>query len=201
MARALSLHAEAIVTSAEIPVLAIHQAFARPNAEYLPIRILNLAPVPAEAAEILAGATGLAWLVVNESEAAAILGRPVEGLAAAVQAAADLIAAGTPYAVVTAGAHGAAVAAPAGGAAVPARRRPPRGRAWLPRHGGRHASAPATPSSARSRSPSPPASRQPRRSAPPPRPVPQPPPVPGHRAAMPRPADILALTGLNWPVG
>ena len=111
MARALSLPAEAIVTSAEIPVLAIHKAFARPKAEYLPIRILNLAPVPAEATEILAGATSLDWLVVNESEAAAILGRPVEGLPAAVQAAADLTMVGAPYVVVTAGAHGAALAA------------------------------------------------------------------------------------------
>jgi ribokinase len=46
--------------------------------------------------------------VVNESEAAAVLGRPVSGLAAAASAAADLVAAGAANAVVTAGAAGAA---------------------------------------------------------------------------------------------
>jgi ribokinase len=195
VARALSLPAEAMVTSAEIPVSAIHRAFARPNAGYLPIRILNLAPVPAEAAEILAGATGLAWLVVNESEAAAILGRPVEGLAAAVQAAADLVAACTPYAVVTAGSHGAAVAAPPG--APPAAPLAVPGfpvtavdtvgagdtfvgalavalAAGVPAAEAVRAAA-AAGAAAVTR--------------------------PGAQTAMPRPADILALTGLNWPVG
>ena len=50
------------------------------------------------------------WLVVNESEAAAVLGRPVSGLDGAARAAADLVAVGAGNAVVTAGAAGAAFA-------------------------------------------------------------------------------------------
>jgi ribokinase len=52
--------------------------------------------------------------VVNESEAAAVLGRPVSGLADAGWAAAELLAAGPGHAVVTAGARGAALAGPDG---------------------------------------------------------------------------------------
>src|ERR1700689_2368425 len=59
--------ADAIVGRAEIRVLAIHRMSARPKAQRLPIHILTLAPVPAEATEILAGATSLDWLVVNKS--------------------------------------------------------------------------------------------------------------------------------------
>ena len=50
--------------------------------------------------------------MVNESEAAAVLGRPVAGLAEAADAAADLVAAGARNAVVTAGAAGAAYCGP-----------------------------------------------------------------------------------------
>ena len=50
------------------------------------LRVLNLAPAPPEAAGIVAA--GVDWLVVNESEAAAVLGRPVAGLAGAAGAAA-----------------------------------------------------------------------------------------------------------------
>ncbi len=55
-------------------------------------------------------AGGVDWLVVNETEAAAVLRRKVEGLTDAAQAAAELVAAGVKHAVVTAGAHGAALA-------------------------------------------------------------------------------------------
>ena len=48
--------------------------------------------------------------MVNETEAAAVLGRKVEGLTDAAEAAAGLLAAGARHAVVTAGAHGAALA-------------------------------------------------------------------------------------------
>ena len=70
--------------------------------------MLNLAPAPPgeSAAGILKARPD--WLVVNESEAAAVLGRPVGGLAEAARAAADLVAAGARNAVVTAGAAGAA---------------------------------------------------------------------------------------------
>ena len=70
--------------------------------------LLNLAPVPPEAATLLAA--GVDWLVVNESEAAALLGLPVAGLRDAADAAAGLAAMGARHAVVTAGAQGAVLA-------------------------------------------------------------------------------------------
>ena len=100
-----------LVISAEIPVPAIAQALAQAEGR----KILNLAPAPDNAAELVAAAgERLDWLVVNESEAAAVLGRPVSGLADAKQAATELTAKGPRYAVVTAGAHGAALAGPDG---------------------------------------------------------------------------------------
>lgn len=217
VARAFARPADALVISAEIPVLAIHKAFARPKAEYLPIRILNLAPVPAEATEILAGATSLDWLVVNESEAAAILGRPVEGLPAAAQAAADLTTIGAPYAVVTAGAHGAALAGPQTGSPIappvpPVPPVPPPGAAAAPEAGAplavpgfrvtavdtvgagdtfvgalAVALAAGVPAAEAVRAAAAAGAAAVTR--------------PGAQTAMPRTADILALTGLNWPVG
>jgi ribokinase len=92
-----------LVICAEIPVSAIRAAVAQSTRH-----VLNLAPAPADAAAIVAG--GVDWLVVNEGEAAAVLGRPVSGLAEAAQAAAALVQAGARHAVVTAGAHGAALA-------------------------------------------------------------------------------------------
>jgi ribokinase len=103
-----------LVISAEIPAPAITQALAQPGR-----KILNLAPVPANATTLVATAGGnLDWLVVNESEAAAVLGRPVGGLADAARAAAELVARGPRHAVVTAGAHGAALAGPDGTHAI-----------------------------------------------------------------------------------
>ena len=134
-----------LVISAEIPVPAITQALAQAGPA-----ILNLAPAPENARALVDTAgPGLDWLVVNESEAAAVLGRPVSGLADAAVAAADLIARGPRHAVVTAGAHGAALAS--------ARTAPPPSKA-----SGSPRSTPsgrATPSSGRSPSPSRPASR------------------------------------------
>jgi ribokinase len=106
--------ADVLVISAEIPVAAIRAALAAEWPGTPPVRILNLAPAPPEARELVAG--GVDWLVVNESEAAAVLGRPVAGLAGAAQAAADLAKAGARNAVVTAGAAGAAYCGPAAGA-------------------------------------------------------------------------------------
>jgi ribokinase len=65
-------------------------------------------------------AEGVDWLVVNESEAEAVLGTPVHGLAEAGQAALALVTAGARTAVVTAGAHGAALAGAAISAPAPA---------------------------------------------------------------------------------
>ena len=99
--------AHVLVISAEVPVPAIAAALAAcAGREPRPLTVLNLAPAPPEAAGLVAARPD--WLVVNESEAAAVLGRPVSGLAAAAGAAADLVAAGAANAVVTAGAAGAA---------------------------------------------------------------------------------------------
>ena len=57
--------------------------------------------------------------MVNETEAAAVLGRKVEGLTDAAEAAAGLVAAGARHAVVTAGAHGAALAPSTGPEGAP----------------------------------------------------------------------------------
>jgi ribokinase len=106
--------AQVLVISAEVPVPAIRAALdgRLVAGEPATIRVLNLAPAPPEAAELVAANPD--WLVVNESEAAAVLGRPVAGLADATQAAADLVAAGARNAVVTAGAAGAAYCGPYG---------------------------------------------------------------------------------------
>lgn len=126
-----------LVISAEIPPAAIAAVLAGADRRGVPT-LLNLAPVPAGAAALLAA--GPDWLVVNETEAAALLGQPVAGLAGAAEAAAalrDLLTAaagpGTKeakeakeaaparggYAVVTAGSHGAALAGPDGTEQVP----------------------------------------------------------------------------------
>jgi ribokinase len=99
--------AHVLVISAEVPVPAIAAALgACARQSPRPLTVLNLAPAPPEAASLLAARPD--WLVVNESEAAAVLGWPVSGLAAAARAAAELVAAGAASAVVTAGAAGAA---------------------------------------------------------------------------------------------
>ena len=96
-------HGDILVICAEIPVPAITAALTKATR-----CILNLALARPDAAAIVAA--GVDWLVVNETEAAAVLGLPVSGLAEAGQAAAALITAGARHAVVTAGAHGAALA-------------------------------------------------------------------------------------------
>ena len=98
---------DVLVISAEIPLPAIRLALDRARGTRC---VLNLAPAPAPAEAAGLVADGVDWLVVNESEAGAILGQPVDGLAGARRAAAGLVAAGARYAVVTAGAHGAALA-------------------------------------------------------------------------------------------
>src|SRR5690349_4254675 len=86
-AAALAGPPDLLVISAEIPPAAIAAALAAAASRGVPT-LLNLAPVPANAAALLAA--GVDWLVVNESEAAALLGRPVPGLAGAAEAAAAL---------------------------------------------------------------------------------------------------------------
>ncbi len=109
VAAAEAISRDILVISAEIPASAITQALTQAGPA-----ILNLAPAPetpaAAATLVAAGGDRLDWLVVNESEAAAVLGRPVDGLADAALAAAELVAKGPRHAVVTAGARGAALA-------------------------------------------------------------------------------------------
>jgi len=184
---ALAEPGSVLVVCAEIPVEVIVAAVARHRAS-----ILNLAPAPeppADAAAIVAGARP-DWLVVNETEAGTVLGRPVRGLAEAGQAAAALLAAGVRHAVVTAGAHGAALAGPDGTGTVSAFRVDAVDTvgagdtfvgalavalaAGIPAaEAARAASAAAATAATR----------------------------PGAQAGMPRPADILAITGVSWPAG
>jgi len=190
VAAALSHPAHVLVICAEIPVPAIRSALAQPRGA---IRILNLAPAPPEAAAIVAGSgEGLDWLVVNESEAGAVLDRKVDGLNDAAQAASALVAAGVRHAVVTAGAHGAAVAGPnrTKPVTVPAFRivavdTVGAGDAFVGALAVALAAgvpAPeAVPAAAAAGATA--ATRH------------------GAQAGMPRPADIRAATGLTWPVG
>jgi len=161
-----------LVICAEIPVPAITSALTRAGR-----CILNLAPAPPGAAAIVAA--GVDWLVVNETEAAAVLGRPVSGLAGAGQAAADLVAAGARHAVVTAG------AATIGAFRVDAVDTVGAGdtfvgalavalAAGIPAAEAVRAAAAAGATAATR---------------------------PGAQAGMPRPADILATTGVAWPAG
>ncbi len=115
-AAALSGPADILVLSAEIPaeVLAAVLASAGDQAAAC---LLNLAPVPRAAASLLSA--GVDWLVVNESEASAILGRTVAGLRDAASAAAELAANGARHAVITAGSQGAVLAGAAGAESVP----------------------------------------------------------------------------------
>jgi ribokinase len=110
---------DALVLSAEIPAGVLADVLAR--AREAGVRcVLNLAPVPDGAAGLLAG--GVDWLVVNELEAAAVLGRPVAGPpaaelpataeppAAGAAGAAGLTRMGARHAVVTLGPAGAVLA-------------------------------------------------------------------------------------------
>ena len=181
-------HGDILVICAEIPVPAIKAALIKAAEPRAASCVLNLAPVPPDAAAIVAA--GVDWLVVNETEAAAVLGRPVGGLAEAGQAAAALITAGARHAVVTAGAHGAALAGPDATGTISAFRVDAvdtvgAGDTFV----GALAVALAAgiPAAAAVRAASAAAATAATR--------------PGAQAGMPRPADILATTGLRWPAG
>jgi ribokinase len=180
-----SAHRDVLVISAEVPVPVIAAALAATSGRTL--QVLNLAPAPPEAADLVAA--GPDWLVVNESEAAAVLGRPVAGLAEAADAAVALVAAGARNAVVTAGAAGAAYCAQDEAVTVPgfkvtaidtvgagdtfvgalavalAAGVPPVAAVTAAAAAGAAAAA-----------------------------------RPGTQSGMPRPADVLAVTGHRWPV-
>ena len=110
VAAAFAAPCEALVASAEIPAGVLAGVLGRAR-EAGTTCVLNLAPAPAGAADLLAG--GVDWLVVNEQEAAAVLGRPVTGEAGpagAPMAASALARMGARHAVVTLGAAGAVLA-------------------------------------------------------------------------------------------
>ncbi len=196
---ALAGSPDVLVISAEVPVPAIQAALDQARAfvagtlqvpapdQARPLTcLLNLAPVPPGAEDLLA--SGVDWLVVNETEASAILGHPVTGLDGAATAAASLLIMGATHTVVTAGAAGAAYAGPAGrisadgfpvqaidsvgagdtfvGALATAL-----GAGAAPGPALRAACAAAAVATTR----------------------------PGTQEAMPHPADIPALTGVSWP--
>ncbi|HEY1624482.1 MAG TPA: PfkB family carbohydrate kinase [Streptosporangiaceae bacterium] len=180
---------DVLVISAEIPLSVIEAALARPRSW---LCVLNLAPVPANLAAVaalLGGGAGPDWLVVNEPEAAAVLGRPVDGLGAAERAAADL-AAGLRHVVVTAGAQGAALAEPSGttlavpGFGVEAVDTVGAGDTFVAALA--VALAAGVPSGDAVRAATAAAATAVTRH--------------GAQAALPRPADIAAVTGLTWPV-
>jgi ribokinase len=181
---------DVLVICAEIPVPAIRSALARARGARC---ILNLAPAPESPPAAAIVADGVDWLVVNETEAAAVLGRKVEGLKDAAEAAAELLAAGARHAVVTAGAHGAALAPGTGPAGAPLTIEAFRveavdtvgaGDTFVgalavalaagvpPAEAVRAAAAAGATAATR----------------------------PGAQTAMPRPADIRAATGLTWPM-
>lgn len=186
VAAALAGGCDLLVLSAEIPAGTLAAGLAGARAAGLRC-LLNLAPAPAEPAALLAG--GLDWLVVNESEAAAVLGRAVAGPADAGAAARDLCGLGARHAVVTAGSRGAALAGPAGGEVIPALSvrsvdSVGAGDAFVaalavalaaglrPADAVRAAAAAGATATTRH----------------------------GTQDALPRPADILAATGVTWPV-
>ena len=195
VAAALAAQPDVLVISAEVPVPAIRAALnqARTHAAgtlEAPARplicLLNLAPVPPGADDLLDA--GVEWLVVNETEASAVLGHPVSGLDEAIRAAASMLIVGVTHAVVTAGAAGAAYAGPGGRISVPGFPVPAvdavgagdtfvgalaaaLGSGAAPEPAVRAACAAAAAATTR----------------------------PGTQDAMPRPADISALTGVSWP--
>jgi ribokinase len=177
---------DVLVLCAEIPGKTLRGALARARDEQV-LCVLNLAPAPPGAADIVAG--GVDWLVVNEPEAAAVLDRPVAGLGEAATAATDLAKAGARFAVVTAGAAGAVLADAGGAVAVPgftvrAVDSVGAGDTFVgalavalaagvePAEAMRAACAAGASAATR----------------------------PGTQSAMPRPADVLADTGMTWPV-
>ena len=109
---------DALVLSAEIPVPVLAAALDLARAAHV-MTVLNLAPAPPDASGLLKA--GVDWLIVNAPEAAAILGRPVAGPAAAQAAAADLAGAGAGHVVITLGPDGAVLAGPSWPAGWPDR--------------------------------------------------------------------------------
>jgi len=184
-AAALSGPADMLVLSAEIPAEVLAAVLAS-AANQSAACLLNLAPVPPEAASLLSA--GVDWLVVNESEASAILGRTVTGLRDALSAAAGLVAMGARHAVVTAGSQGAVLAGATGTESMPGFRvrsvdSVGAGDAFVAALGVTLAAG-LTPAVALRAACAAGATATTRR---------------GAQTALPRPAEIRAATGADWP--
>jgi ribokinase len=186
---------EALVASAEIPAGVLAGVLGRAR-EAGATCVLNLAPAPAGAAGLLAG--GVDWLVVNEQEAAAVLGRPLTGEAGppgAPAAASALARMGARHAVVTLGAAGAVLAhAPDAGGTAGTVTVPGFSVASVDSVGAGDAFVAALavalavgvePADAVRAACAAGAAATTRR---------------GAQAALPGPADVLAATGMRWPV-
>ena len=191
VAAALAAPAGLLVISAEIPPSVIAQALQAPRNPQAPkgphAILLNLAPTPADPHALLT--PDLDWLVVNESEAAAVLGRSVTGRPEAELAAIELSARGPRHAVVTSGAAGVAWAGPDGHASIPgfpveAKDTVGAGDTFVGALAVALAAGVPTADAMRAAAAAAAASVT----------------RPGAQAAMPRPADIRAVTGLRWPV-
>jgi ribokinase len=107
VAAAFAAPCEALVVSAEIPAVVLAGVLSRARQAGITC-VLNLAPAPDGAAGLLAA--GVDWLVVNEQEAAAVLGRPLAGPGEAPAAASALARMGAGNVVITLGAAGAVLA-------------------------------------------------------------------------------------------
>jgi ribokinase len=121
VAAAFAQPCDVLVLSAEVPAATLAAALRQARAGRVRT-VLNLAPVPGEAAALLA--EGPDWLVVNAQEAAAVAGQPADDGPddpARAQAVAASLAAGPAggHVVVTLGAAGAVLAGRSGMAAVP----------------------------------------------------------------------------------
>ena len=184
-AAALAGPAGLLVLSAEIPAEVLAAVLSKAGDRGMTC-LLNLAPVPGEPESLLSA--GVDWLVVNESEASAILGRTVAGLRDAASAAAALAAIGARHAVVTAGSHGAVLAGAAGAESVPGFRvrsvdSVGAGDAFVAALGVTLAAG-VTPADALRAACAAGATATTRR---------------GTQVALPRPAEIRAATGAEWP--
>jgi len=187
---AIATNSDILVISAEIPAEAITRALTHHGRT-----IVNLAPAPDNAPALVASlGEKMDWLVVNESEAGAILGRQVTGLADATRAAAELIRRGPRHAVVTAGPHGAALASGASaerpdntqvidGFRVRAVDTVGAGDTFVGALAVALAAGVPAPDAVRAAAAAGAAAVT----------------RPGAQAGMPRPADILAATGVPWP--
>jgi ribokinase len=193
VASAFAAECDVLILSAEVPAAALAAALREAGARQL-ATVLNLAPVPAAPGTLLACRPD--YLVVNAQEAGALLGREVAGTDGGESAAAELAGGDGPrHVVITLGAVGAVLAMPAGEVPEPGTLAVPgfevesvdsvgAGDAFVgalavalaagcgPAEAVRAACAAGAAAATRR----------------------------GAQASLPRPQDVLAATGLTWPV-